>query len=58
VSKRLAPWCFSSWPGNFWSDWTALRNAKVTYRTSIAEAQKQSNDHAAGEMTGFLQELQ
>ena len=31
--------------------------AKATYRTGILEAQRQGNDHAAGEMTGFLQSL-
>jgi predicted RNA polymerase sigma factor len=32
--------------------------AKATYWTGIAEAKKQKNDHAAGEMTGFLQTLE
>ncbi len=32
--------------------------ARQTYQTGIAEARRQSNDHAAGEMTGFLQALQ
>lgn len=35
-----------------------IEEAKTTYRTGIAEAQKQRNDHAAGEMNGFLQELE
>lgn len=34
-----------------------LDEAKATYRTGILEAQRQGNDHAAGEMTGFLQSL-
>ncbi|HQX52106.1 MAG TPA: hypothetical protein PLY87_12495 [Planctomycetaceae bacterium] len=34
-----------------------VEDAKATYRTGIAEAQEQGNDHAAGEMNGFLQEL-
>ena len=32
-------------------------DARITYQTGIIEAQKQKNDHAAGEMTGFLQAL-
>ncbi|MDA1231349.1 MAG: hypothetical protein O2856_11295 [Planctomycetota bacterium] len=32
--------------------------ARATYQTGIREAQQQHNDHAAGEMAGFLQELQ
>ena len=32
--------------------------ARQTYQTGIAEARRQSNDHAAGEMTGFLQARQ
>lgn len=32
--------------------------ARATYLTGITEAQKQKNDHAAGEMTGFLQTLE
>ena len=32
-------------------------DARATYQTGITEAQKQKNDHAAGEMTGFLQAL-
>ena len=31
--------------------------ARETYRTGIQQAQRQGNDHAAGEMTQFLQEL-
>ena len=31
--------------------------ARATYQTGITEAQKQKNDHAAGEMAGFLQAL-
>ena len=31
--------------------------ARSTYRTGVLEAQQQGNDHAAGEMTGFLQSL-
>ncbi len=34
-----------------------LDEARSTYRTGILEAQRQGNDHAAGEMTGFLQTL-
>lgn len=34
-----------------------IENARSTYRTGILEAQRQGNDHAAGEMTGFLQAL-
>ena len=34
-----------------------LDEARSTYRTGILEAQRQGNDHAAGEMTGFLQAL-
>ena len=34
-----------------------LEEARSTYRTGILEAQRQGNDHAAGEMTGFLQSL-
>lgn len=34
-----------------------IDEAKATYQTGIAEAQTQRNDHAAGEMNGFLQEL-
>lgn len=33
------------------------KDAKLTYQTGINEAQKQKNDHAAGEMTSFLQAL-
>ncbi len=32
--------------------------ARATYQTGITEAQKQKNDHAAGEMTGFLLALE
>lgn len=32
--------------------------ASQTPQTGIAEARRQSNDHAAGEMTGFLQARQ
>ena len=32
--------------------------AKATYKTGITEAKKQKNDHAAGEMAGFLQTLE
>ena len=35
-----------------------VEEARATYRTGIAEAQTQRNDHAAGEMNGFLQELE
>ena len=35
-----------------------LEEAKSTYRAGILEAQRQGNDHAAGEMTGFLQSLE
>lgn len=34
-----------------------LEDARLTYRTGILEAQRQGNDHAAGEMSGFLQDL-
>lgn len=34
-----------------------MEDAKSTYQTGINEAQKQKNDHAAGEMTSFLQAL-
>jgi predicted Zn-dependent protease len=34
-----------------------LEEARSMYRTGILEAQRQGNDHAAGEMTGFLQSL-
>ncbi len=34
-----------------------LEEARSTYRTGILEAQRQGNDHAAGEMNGFLQSL-
>lgn len=33
------------------------KDAKTTYQTGIKEAQKQKNDHAAGEMISFLQAL-
>jgi tetratricopeptide (TPR) repeat protein len=33
------------------------KDARATYQTGIDEAQKQKNDHAAGEMAGFLQAL-
>ena len=33
------------------------KDAKLTYQTGINEAKKQKNDHAAGEMTSFLQAL-
>ena len=32
-------------------------DARLTYQTGITEAKKQKNDHAAGEMAGFLQAL-
>jgi len=32
-------------------------DARATYQNGIKEAQKQKNDHAAGEMTAFLQAL-
>jgi tetratricopeptide (TPR) repeat protein len=32
--------------------------ARRTYTNGILEAEKQNNDHAAGEMTSFLQSLQ
>ena len=35
-----------------------IDEARLTYQTGIAEARRQNNDHAAGEMTGFLQALQ
>ncbi len=35
-----------------------IEEAKATYRTGIAEAQRQGNDHAAGEMSEFLQTLE
>lgn len=31
--------------------------ARATYETGITEAKKQKNEHAAGEMAGFLQAL-
>jgi len=33
-------------------------DARTTYQAGIAEAKIQNNDHAAGEMSGFLQELE
>jgi len=35
-----------------------LEEARSTYRTGILEAERQGNDHAAGEMNGFLQSLE
>ena len=35
-----------------------IEAARATYLTGIREAQRQGNDHAAGEMTGFLQSLE
>ncbi len=32
-------------------------DARTTYQSGITEAKNQKNDHAAGEMTGFLQAL-
>ena len=32
-------------------------DARSTYQSGIIEAKKQKNDHAAGEMTGFLEAL-
>ena len=32
--------------------------ARATYETGIREANQQKNDHAAGEMAGFLQALE
>ena len=32
-------------------------DARATYQAGITEAKKQKNEHAAGEMTGFLQAL-
>lgn len=32
--------------------------AKAIFRTGIEQAQKQGNDHAAGEMTGFLEAIE
>ena len=34
-----------------------IDEARLTYHNGIAEARRQNNDHAAGEMTGFLQAL-
>lgn len=35
-----------------------LDEARSSYRTGIAAARMQNNDHAAGEMTSFLQALE
>ena len=35
-----------------------LEEARSTYRTGILEAERQGNNHAAGEMNGFLQSLE
>jgi len=35
-----------------------LEEARSAYRTGILEAERQGNDHAAGEMNGFLQSLE
>jgi hypothetical protein len=33
------------------------QDARITYQGGITEAKKQKNDHAAGEMAGFLEAL-
>ena len=43
--------------GQLFARLNRLDEARRTYQTGIAEAESQGNDHAAGEMTGFLQTL-